>query len=169
MLFTEVLCFIFSAHGHITPFHSYHLNIKAPDNLPHLPIHGGQLGSNKISIMQPRLGLQTGVAPTVRSPSLHAQNQSASYAGIPRFSAASLLHQKDIKLEPGSLPPSTGLKRDYEKMSGNDKSIHRNSQVKQETTLSPRKKPRKQTHIVAEGNVAILNFKTLRLHLFKDG
>lgn len=72
--------------------------------------------------------------PPPRSPSLHHV--------LPRLSSPGLLQQNDAKSEIASFPPSSVvLKREHDKISGEEIN----------SALSPRKKPRKQTHIVAEG------------------
>ena len=108
------------------------------------------LVSEKIGIIQPHLGLVAGSLPPSHSPSLHQVN-ALSVGPIPRFPSSNLLQQKEIKTEVGSLASHSGvLKRDHDKISGEEPNFG----------LSPRKKPRKQTHIVAEGET------TLRWFLF---
>ena len=122
----------------------YQINLnKTHDSSFRITAHAG----SKHSAVQQHAGLLPGTPS-----SLHSEVRSNAAAS--RLIPPHLSRSKKLKVEPSSYTPSSGLKREYDRMAGNN-AYERSSQPNiHDTTagLSPRKKPRKQTHVVAEGN-----------------
>ncbi|XP_076805684.1 uncharacterized protein LOC143449390 isoform X1 [Clavelina lepadiformis] len=162
------------------PFPSpYHATVnKLQDGNEHKGNHRSMLHvsppATKPGTLQQRAGVPLVGVPPQRITPLHQQGSYSSNGNIMQqgMSDVSLIYrpgdcaiQKDVKMDPGpTIIPPVGIKREYDKIAMSEnvqagegqitrRSNHVSSQIlpnDEPIGLSPRKKPRKQTHVIAE-------------------